>query len=105
MRIDPVYRDMKYCSVYFIDWAKIIAHATAAMSSPYQFKTARERLARNLKDWRARRGMSQDVLAEQTGLSRVFLSRVESALETVSLDNIEKIAEVLKIDVVDLLLQ
>ena len=73
------------------------------MSSPYTVKTARERLARNLKDWRAKRGMSQDFLAEHSGLSRVFLSRVEGALETVSLDNIEKLADVLKIDILDLL--
>lgn len=96
-------RIMKYCNVYFIDRAKYITHATAVMSSPYTVKTARERLARNLKDWRAKRGLSQEVLAEHSGLSRVFLSRIEGALETVSLDNIEKLAEVLKIDIVDLL--
>jgi transcriptional regulator with XRE-family HTH domain len=73
------------------------------MSSLYKVKTARERLARNLKDWRVKRGMSQDVLAELSGLSRVFLSRIEGALETVSLDNIEKLADVLKIDILDLL--
>lgn len=96
-------RIMKYCNVYFIDRAKYITHATAVMSTPYTVKTARERLARNLKDWRAKRGLSQEVLAEHSGLSRVFLSRIEGALETVSLDNIEKLAEVLKIDIVDLL--
>ncbi|QSX94620.1 helix-turn-helix domain-containing protein [Janthinobacterium lividum] len=47
--------------------------------------------------------MSQDVLAEHSGLSRVFLSRLEGALETVSLDNIEKLADVLKVDILDLL--
>ncbi|WP_167079610.1 helix-turn-helix domain-containing protein [Massilia aquatica] len=73
------------------------------MSRPYTVKTARERLAHNLKDWRAKRGMSQDVLAEHSGLSRVFLSRLEGALETVSLDNIEKLADVLRVDIVDLL--
>ncbi|MDI3294364.1 helix-turn-helix transcriptional regulator [Janthinobacterium tructae] len=73
------------------------------MSSPSTVKTARERLARNLRAWRAKRGMSQDVLAEHSGLSRVFLSRIEGALETVSLDNIEKLADVLKIDILDLL--
>ena len=98
-----VCRIVKYCSVYFIDRAKYITHATAVMSSPYTVKTARERLARNLKDWRVKRGMSQDVLAEHSGLSRVFLSRLEGALETVSLDNIEKLADVLKIDILDLL--
>ena len=98
-----VCRIVKYCIVYFIDRAKHIAHAAIVMSSPYTVKTARERLARNLRDWRAKRGMSQDVLAEHSGLSRVFLSRIEGALDTVSLDNIEKIAEVLKVDILDLL--
>ena len=96
-------RIVKYCNVYFIDQAKYITQSTAVMSSPYTVKTARERLARNLKDWRVKRGMSQDVLAEHSGLSRVFLSRLEGALETVSLDNIEKLADVLRIDILDLL--
>jgi len=48
--------------------------------------------------------MSQETLSEKAGLSRVYISRVENCVDTVSLDNIEKLAEVLKIDILDLLL-
>lgn len=74
------------------------------MSSPPKSPTARERLARNLRNWRAKRGVTQDILAAQTGLSRVYISRVEGCIDTMSLDNIEKLAEALKIDIVDLIL-
>lgn len=74
------------------------------MSNPVNFQTARQRLARNLKEWRAKRGMSQDVLSNIAGLSRVHISRLENSLDTVSVDNLEKLAAALRIDIVDLLL-
>lgn len=74
------------------------------MSAPFKFLPARERFARNLREWRSKRGLSQEALAAESGLSRVFLSRVETAAATVSLDNVEKLAHVLGIDIVDLLL-
>lgn len=74
------------------------------MSAPHNFLTARERVARNLREWRSKRGLSQEALAAECGLSRVFVSRVETAAATVSLDNVEKLAQVLRIDIVDLLL-
>jgi transcriptional regulator with XRE-family HTH domain len=74
------------------------------MSNPHKFQTARERLAQNLKKWRVKRGMSQDVLSATAGLSRVHISRLENSVDTVSLDNLEKLAQALKVDIVDLLL-
>ena len=74
------------------------------MSSPLKIPTARERFAQNLKGWRIKRGVSQDELADLTGLSRVYISRIENRKDTVSLDNIEKMASALSIDIVDLLL-
>ena len=74
------------------------------MSNPVNVLTARQRLARNLKEWRARRGMSQDALSSTAGLSRVHISRLENSVDTVSVDNLEKLANALKIDIVDLLL-
>lgn len=61
-------------------------------------------MARNLRDWRVKRGMSQEALSEKAGLTRVFIARVETCADTVSLDNIEKLAEALKVDLIDLLL-
>ena len=48
--------------------------------------------------------MTQETLAAHAGLSRVYISRIENCVDTVSLDNMEKMAAALKIDVVDLLL-
>lgn len=74
------------------------------MSNPLKIQTARQRLARNLKEWRVKRGMSQDALSSIAGLSRVHISRLENSLDTVSVDNLEKLAAALRIDIVDLLL-
>lgn len=93
-----------YCNVYFIDRAAIFTHAARVMSTPHKFLSAAERLARNLRQIRAKRGISQEALAIQCGLSRVFLSRVENGTDTVSLANIERLADALKVDLVDLLL-
>ena len=74
------------------------------MSNPPKFQTARARLAQNLKVWRLKRGMSQDVLSASAGLSRVYISRLENSSDTVSVDNLEKLAQALKVDIIDLLL-
>jgi transcriptional regulator with XRE-family HTH domain len=73
------------------------------MSSPTKHQTARERVARNVKLWRKQRGFSQQTLSKEVGLSRTYLSRIENGVETVSVDNLEKLAIVLKVDIVDLL--
>lgn len=52
-------------------------------------------LAAHLAKLRRRRGLSQDALAELTGLNRSYLSLVENARRNVSLDNICKIAAAL----------
>lgn len=74
------------------------------MSAPYKLESVRERFARNLKNWRSKRGISQELLAEQVGLSRGFLSRVETSDETLSLDNASELARALRVDIADLLL-
>jgi transcriptional regulator with XRE-family HTH domain len=73
------------------------------MSMPSITETARERFARNLRIWRAARGFSQQYLAEQADLSRVYISKVENSAASVSIDTMEKLAVVLAIDIADLL--
>lgn len=72
------------------------------MNGPSKKPTAKERLARNLRDWRVKRGMSQEVLSASAGLSQTFLSQVESGMRNVSVDNVEKLAEVLEVDIQEL---
>ena len=42
------------------------------MSMPLKNEIARDRFARNLRAWRTKRGLSQELLAEHAGLSRVY---------------------------------
>jgi transcriptional regulator with XRE-family HTH domain len=75
------------------------------MSSHQKNLSARERFARNLRHWRLERGLSQEELSARAELSQTFLSQIENGSRNVSLDKIEKLAEVLEIDVTDLLKQ
>ncbi len=96
-------RIAQYCHVYRIDRVVHYGHAHVPMSASPIFEPVRDRFARNLKTWRHKRGLSQESLAEQAGISRGYLSCVETSTETISLDNAVEIARVLKIDIVDLL--
>lgn len=73
------------------------------MSSLTKYQSARERVARNVKLWRKQRGVSQQSLSANVGLSRSYLSRIENGVETVSVDNLEKLAIALNVDIVELL--
>jgi transcriptional regulator with XRE-family HTH domain len=74
------------------------------MSSPNKLETSRERLARNLRNWRAKRAMTQETLSEKAGLSRQFISEIENGATNATIDNLDKLSAVLKIDISDLLL-
>lgn len=59
--------------------------------------------ARNLKARRLERGLSQEELAQEAGLDRSYVSLLENERYSVSLDTLEKLAAVLKIEPLDLL--
>jgi len=59
--------------------------------------------ARNLKARRLERGLSQEELAQEAGLDRSYVSLLENERYSVSLDTLEKLAAVLKIEPVELL--
>lgn len=52
---------------------------------------------------RTRRGWSQEVLAELSGLNRSYIGAVERAEHNIGLDNIERIAEALETGLPELL--
>lgn len=65
--------------------------------------SARERLALQLRARRLEVGLSQEKLAEFANLHRTYVGAIERGERNVSIDNIEKIANALQADVVDLL--
>jgi transcriptional regulator with XRE-family HTH domain len=65
--------------------------------------SARVRLAKNLRALRARDGLSQETLASLVGLHRTYIGSIERSERNVSLDNVEKLAWALKIDISELL--
>jgi transcriptional regulator with XRE-family HTH domain len=73
------------------------------MSSHQKSPTARARVARNLRQWRFTRGLSQEELSARADLSQTFLSQIENGSRNVSIDKLETLAEVLQIDIAELL--
>lgn len=53
---------------------------------------------------RKRLGLSQEALAEKTGLHRTYIGSVERGERNVSIDNIERIAKALSVKPADLLI-
>ncbi len=62
-----------------------------------------ERMAMRVKEWRERRGLTQEKLADRAGISRGFLARLETARHDPKLSTLEKIAKALKVDIAKLL--
>jgi transcriptional regulator with XRE-family HTH domain len=60
-------------------------------------------LGGNLRAYRTARGLSQEALAEVLGVHRTYMSDVERGRRNLTLKSIERIAERLKLDPVELL--
>lgn len=52
----------------------------------------------NVRMYRIRLGLSQEAVAFRTGLHRTYISAVECGKRSISLDNIQKIADALEIE-------
>ena len=59
--------------------------------------TLRATFGRHLRQLRARRGWSQDLLAAKAGLSGKFVGEVERGEKSISLDNLAHLARVLRV--------
>lgn len=64
---------------------------------------ARERVAYNLRKLRLESGLPQDTLSAGAGISQTFFSQVETGKRNVSVDTLERIADALSVDLIDLL--
>ena len=52
----------------------------------------------NVRMYRIRLGLSQEAVAVRTGLHRTYISAVERGKRSISLDNIQRIADALEIE-------
>ena len=65
---------------------------------------ARRRVAENLRRLRKERGLSQEVMAELAEFHRTYVSQLERCVTNISLDGLERLANALGVDVLDLLM-
>lgn len=66
-------------------------------------ESARARLARNLRALSSERNLTQEGLGELAGLHRTYVGAVARSERNVSLDNVERLAHALGVDICDLL--
>lgn len=68
-----------------------------------QAQRARDRLAHHLRVLRRARGLSQEELGARADLHRTYVGAIERSERNVSLDNVERLADALGVDVSKLL--
>lgn len=59
--------------------------------------SARISFGKRLRELRKERGFSQESLADAVGLHRTYIGSVERGEQSISVDNIEKLAKALKV--------
>jgi transcriptional regulator with XRE-family HTH domain len=64
---------------------------------------ARRIFAQRLRQIRQIRGLSQEELANMAGLHRTYVGSVERSERNVSIDNMERLAKALEVDITELL--
>lgn len=52
----------------------------------------------NVKKYRSKIGLSQEALAEKSGLHRTYISAIERCRRSISLENIQRIADALEVE-------
>lgn len=65
--------------------------------------TARQRFAASLQQLRRKQGLSQEELAEKAELHRNYVGSVERGERNIGIDNMERLADALGIELVDMI--
>lgn len=65
--------------------------------------SARLNFSKNLKKFRLERGLSQEDLADECGLHRTYVSSVERGERNITVDNMDKLAIALGVDLRELI--
>jgi len=68
-----------------------------------QTDSARYRISYNLKRLRTAQGLSQEKTAELADFHRTYVSQLERCVTNISIDGLERLANALGVDIVDLL--
>ena len=77
---------------------------SSSSPSSVEANSARAVLASNLIRLRREKGWSQEALAFEAGLHRTFVAHVERQARNISLDNLERLASALSVQIHELLL-
>jgi len=64
---------------------------------------ARRIFAQRLRHIRQIKGLSQEELADRAGLHRTYVGSIERSERNVSIDNMERLAKALEVDITELL--
>lgn len=67
------------------------------------FMDIKEKFGQRVKTLRKEKGMSQEELAEKSGLNRPYISAIEQGKRNVSLEVMEKLAEAMGVGIVSLI--
>ena len=54
--------------------------------------------ASNVKKYRTEKGLSQEQLADKSGLHRTYISAVERERRSIALENVQRIADALEVE-------
>jgi transcriptional regulator with XRE-family HTH domain len=65
--------------------------------------SARSIFSQRLRQIRQSQGLSQEELADLAGLHRTYVGSVERCERNISIDNMERLAKALNVDITDLL--
>ena len=60
-------------------------------------------MAKRIKEWRIKRGLSQRELADESGVSREYIARIELGQHDPTLSTLEKLANALGVKVAKLI--
>lgn len=66
-------------------------------------KSTSQKIGENMRRIRIEKNMSQGDICRKMGLDRSYVSNVENGKQNLTLSTIEKIAEVLEVDVIQLI--
>ncbi len=78
-------------------------HCMQVSRLPGMKPSARELVAKNIRELRQERGWSQDELAARAELHRTYIGTIERAEQSITVDSMEKLAAALNVKVARLL--